>query len=87
MLGAFSVPVILGVDHLPFPKSWFGSSDSTEAKAFQSLTKGGKPVDAENQSFVEPVAWLDFGSCDLGWLQLDLIAAPPGYIKNMRSGL
>jgi hypothetical protein len=25
---------------------------------------------------------LDFGSKGLGWLQLDLIAAPPGYKKN-----
>jgi hypothetical protein len=35
----------------------------------------------------ESVAWLDFGSYDHGWLQLDVIAAPPGYINTIRSGL
>jgi hypothetical protein len=43
--------------------------------------EGGKPVDAENQSLwnLSP-GWIS--AYDLGWLQLDIIAAPQTTLKT-----
>jgi hypothetical protein len=50
LFGGISHEGILQGENLALRQSRFESNDFTQAKGFQSLTEGGKPVDAENQS-------------------------------------
>ena len=78
LLGKISVQAILRENPRDYsPTNLMGAERAYRSNGFHTLNRRRITSRCTNSVPVEPVAWLDFGLYVIGWLQLDLITAPP----------